>query len=86
MIRLIPLKNIRHIPARTHRTRIILARTRRPLSRVLDVHFSRWVVEAESETGEDGDEVFFIVDVRERGVGGYVVGPGLIAHLCVRSE
>ena len=62
--------------------RMTRTRARSPLSGIFDVHLTRRMVVAEDHTGEDGNGVLLVVDVRQRGdMGVHVVCKVLVADL-----
>ena len=65
MVRKISLKHSRHISYDAKSRRVILAWTRDPRVRVLDVHLSGGMHKAESLAGYSRDRVLFVVDVRQ---------------------
>ena len=65
MFRRVSLKYTRHVSDNAKRRRVILARTRVPRARVLDVYLTGRVNVAEKSAGYDRDRVLFVVDVRQ---------------------
>ena len=63
MVRLVPVKDVRHVADRALRALVVLAGARRPRARVPDVDLARGVVEAEETAGQDRHEVLLVVDV-----------------------
>ncbi len=61
----IALQHIRHVPDDAELGRIILARTREPRTRVLDMHLAGGVHEAGGPPGHDWERVLPIVDVSQ---------------------
>ena len=86
MVRLIPVPYVRHVPNDALRARVVLPRARRPLARVLDVHFPGRVHEAEEHPGHGGYGIFPVVDVRQAEVRVDVIRERLVPDLCAHNR
>lgn len=64
MVRLVAIENVRYVPHDALCARVVLPRARRPLARVLNMHFARLVDVTETHARNDGYRVFLVIDVR----------------------
>ena len=96
MVRKIALKHCGHVSDDAKLRRVIMAWTRGPRARILDVHLTRGMHVAERLAGHDRDRVLLVIDVRQHAVvrcvdvirEGAVAYPrhtvGDCAHACAR--